>query len=417
MNKHTEYKFSVIIPVYNVESYLRQCLDSVLNQTYSNYEVICIEDVSTDHSLDILQEYQFKIPMKILVNDKNSGLSYARNRGMDVASGEYILFLDSDDYISYNLLETLAEELKTENYDFLTFDSKMFYDAGAGHTLTYNPIRKNQYPEIYKGQELYMLQSKKGDYKATVWQYCYNKCFLQENNLRFVVGRYNEDEEFSFYTFMNAKRIKVLSKTLHYYRVRNGSIMSPDKIPERLLDNIDSYMDYIHFYLENKGLDPNLEECVQFQVDNRARNILANFSQLTYDKRVLFEKSMRNDLQRLFMREILSRSKKKIFCKEAAQQLETHEKIYVYGAGKYAKKVIQILDGEEIQLQGILVSNADKNPEEYCRYKVYECEKVKEQLPGALIIVGVSEKNSAEIIDNLKKIEAVDILECKYLFV
>lgn len=413
----TEYMFSVIIPVYNVENYLRQCLDSILNQTYTDYEVICIEDVSTDHSMEILQEYQSKSSIKVLINDKNYGLSYTRNRGIDAANGKYILFLDSDDYVSDNLLEILADKLKAEEYDFLTFDSKVIYEPDVEDKSTWSSARKNKYPDIYNGQELYVLQTKQGDYRPTVWQYCYNKQFLKENKLRFVVGRYNEDEEFSFYAFMKAKRIKVFSETLHYYRVRNNSIMSIDKISERLLDNIDSYIDYMHFYIECNRENTILTKCAKIQVDRGAWMILNNYSMLSYEKKILFDKSMRNDLQQLFMREILSRSKKRIFCREAARQLETHESIYVYGAGKYAKKVIQILDGEGIQLQGILVSNADNNPEEYCRYRVYEYEKIKERLSGALVIIGVSEKNSAGIIDSLKKIETVDILECKYLLV
>lgn len=413
----TEYMFSVIIPVYNVENYLRQCLDSILNQTYKDYEVICIEDVSTDRSLEILQEYQSKSSIKVMVNDKNYGLSYTRNRGIDVANGKYILFLDSDDYVSDNLLEILAEKLKAEECDFLTFDSKVIYEPDVENQSTWDSARKNKYPDIYNGQELYMLQMKQGDYRPTVWQYCYNMQFLQENELRFTVGRYNEDEEFSFYAFMKAKRIKVIPETLHYYRVRNNSIMSSDKILERLLDNIDSYIDYIHFYIECNGENTNLTKCAMIQVDKGAGMVLGNYNMLSYEKRILFDKSMRNDLQRLFVREIMSRSGRKIFCREAAQQLETHKRIYVYGAGKYAKKVIRILDREEIQLQGILVSNADNNPEEYCRYKVYEYGKIEERLSGALVIVGVSEKSSGEIIDSLKKIGTVDILESKYLFV
>lgn len=414
---HTKHMFSIIIPVYNVEKYLRQCLDSVFRQSFSDYEVICIEDCSTDSSLAILKDYAAEHQMQILVNDKNRGLSYARNRGLEAAEGEYILFLDSDDYISEKLLEILAEELQKEDYDFLTFDSKIFYDRDVKHKLAYELTRKNQYPEVYEGQELYIRQLRQGDYEPTVWQYCYSRQFLEENALRFIVGRYNEDEPFSFYAFMKARRVRVLSAVLHYYRIRNGSIMSPEKIVERLLDNIDTYIEYIQFCIQAQGTDAKLEECAGLQIEKGAAGILDNYSKLTYEKRILFEKTMRSDLQRLFMREILSRRSNKIFCWEVAQQLETYEKIYVYGAGKYAEKVIRILEKENIKLEGILVSDENENPEEYCHYKVYEYDKVKKQLAGALIIIGASEKNTAEIIEGMEKYESVGILECKYLFV
>ncbi|GFI46932.1 putative glycosyltransferase EpsJ [Lachnospiraceae bacterium] len=413
---HTNYRFSIIIPVYNVEEYLKQCLDSVFAQTFLDYEVICIEDCSTDSSSEILRNYTVGHQIQVLHNDKNYGLSYARNRGMASAKGEYILFLDSDDYISENALEILAKELEKSDYDFLTFDSKKFYDENAKHILAYEPIRKNQYPETYEGQELYILQARQGDFKPTVWQYCYNKQYLERNNLQFVKGRFNEDELFSFYAFMGAKRIKVLPEVLHFYRIRNNSIMSPDKVVERLLDCLDNYIDYIHFYIHcremNKGL---LEECASFQVDRGSWAILDNYSKLTYEKRILFENSMRNDLHRIFMREILSRRDKKIFCSEAAQQLETYEKKYLYGAGKQAERVIRILEKEGIKLEGILVSKADENPGEFYHYRVYEYEKVKEKLSGALVIIGVSEKYSKGIISNLKECKAIGMLESKYL--
>lgn len=416
-NTCAKYKFSVIIPVYNVEKYLCRCLDSVFQQTFLDYEVICIGDVSTDHSLEILESYALDHPMKILVNDKIGGLSYARNRGLDAAGGEYVLFLDSDDYISENLLERLNEELQKENYDFLTFSSKMFYDSDVKYTLIYEPTRKNQYPEVYGGKELYLLQSRQGDYKPTVWQYCYNKQFLEENDLRFVVGRNSEDEMFTFHVFMKARRIKVLPDILHYYRVRNGALTGPEKIIERLLDSIDNYIEYICFYIQSHGTDMDLEECARLQVERGAAGILDNYRKIPYEKYIRFDQFMRNDLQRLFMREILSRQKRKIFCKEAEEQLGVHKKIYVYGAGKYAERVIRVLKNENIRLEGILVSNAKDNPEEYCDYKVYEYDKVKGKLSGALIIVGASEKNSAEILNSLTGSENVGILECKYLFV
>ena len=96
---------SVIIPVYNVEPYLEQCLDSVINQTYKNLEIICINDGSTDNSLKILEKYQKKDNRIKLINQKNKGLSEARNAGLDVAKGEYIAFVDSDDYLELNAYE------------------------------------------------------------------------------------------------------------------------------------------------------------------------------------------------------------------------------------------------------------------------------------------------------------------------
>ena len=115
-------KVSIIIPVYNVERYLRECLDSVVGQTMTDIEMICIEDCSTDHSWEILQEYVQREPRMILLrNERNSGLSYTRNRGIAVARGEYILFVDSDDYIVNDAAEKMYRIAKENDLDVLRF--------------------------------------------------------------------------------------------------------------------------------------------------------------------------------------------------------------------------------------------------------------------------------------------------------
>ena len=119
-------RFSVIIPVYNVESYLRECLDSVLCQTFQDWEAICVNDGSSDNSLAILDEYAAKDSRFKVVSQANGGLSAARNTGIDNASGEYIVFLDSDDWIEYNTLEILDTHLRTPNSDLQPLDMLCF---------------------------------------------------------------------------------------------------------------------------------------------------------------------------------------------------------------------------------------------------------------------------------------------------
>ena len=121
-------KISVIIPVYNVEKYLRQCLDSVINQTYKDLEIICVEDCSTDNSPQILQEYAQKDErIKILYNEKNSKLGPTRNNGLKVATGEYIHFLDSDDWLEPDAYEILVNHLsKCGQVDILHFCGEIY---------------------------------------------------------------------------------------------------------------------------------------------------------------------------------------------------------------------------------------------------------------------------------------------------
>ena len=120
---------SIIIPVYNVEKYLRECLDSVLSQSCSEYEVICVNDGSTDGSLTILKEYAKKIDKIQIIDQKNNGLSGARNAGINEANGDYNLLLDSDDWIEQNTIEILKKHI--DGQDVLCFNGRRFFEDGS----------------------------------------------------------------------------------------------------------------------------------------------------------------------------------------------------------------------------------------------------------------------------------------------
>lgn len=133
MKNNIEYipKVSVIIPVYNTEEYLRECLDSVVNQTLKEIEIICVDDGSTDGSLEILKEYAAKDKRIKVIHQENKGVSYARNVGLTNVIGEYIMFIDSDDYILPNTLQVLYDKIKSSNADLLVFGGDIFPDDGT----------------------------------------------------------------------------------------------------------------------------------------------------------------------------------------------------------------------------------------------------------------------------------------------
>jgi len=208
---------SVIIPVYNVEPYLEQCLDSVINQTYKNLEIICINDGSTDNSLKILEKYQKKDSRIKLINQKNKGLSGARNAGLDVAKGEYIAFVDSDDYLELNAYEeamkVMFDDNKIELIEFLVNafaeDNNVLNMDRAKNSTMYNHVN-------------FRLK------KHTVWG-C-NKVFkaniINESSLRFILDMtYAEDVFFTYAYNMLKKKSGFIGKLLYNYRIRKGSIM------------------------------------------------------------------------------------------------------------------------------------------------------------------------------------------------
>lgn len=208
--------FSIVVPVYNVEAYLNQCLESLQAQDYTDFEVICVNDGSTDGSREILAEWETHFPQMRVIDRENGGLSAARNTGLTAASGDYVVFVDSDDWVEPTMLTRLAEESNCE--DMICFACRKS-DSGA----TDKPL-----PEQSDGWNYYnrhALEARTVPF-VCVWQRCYRRVFLKENGLRFREGILHEDNEFTPRACLKAKSVKVIPDILYNYRVRSGSIMT-----------------------------------------------------------------------------------------------------------------------------------------------------------------------------------------------
>lgn len=218
-------KFSIVIPVYNVENYLSQCLDSVVRQTLLDIEIICVNDGTKDRSRSVLEEYK-NIDNRIQIIDKeNGGLSSARNAGLEVATGEYILFLDSDDYLEEKTCERLYYETLENQPDIIVF---------GAHIFPYYPwpdewLIRNLSPRTvaYQNHGVYALLNENGAYPF-VWRNCFNRTFLSKNNLTFdETVRFGEDIIFQFMSFPQTEKIIFISDKLYHYRwSRTGSLMA-----------------------------------------------------------------------------------------------------------------------------------------------------------------------------------------------
>ncbi|MFA7083381.1 MAG: glycosyltransferase [Arcobacteraceae bacterium] len=210
-------KISVIIPVYNVERYLHTCLASVIAQTFKDIEIICIDDASADDSFKIIKEFQSKDSrIIILQNAKNKGLGYSRNEGIKKAKGEYILFLDSDDFISSDLLEKTYALAQKENSDIVKFRNRRVQDNG---TLTF--IVSNIYQ--YGVEKTIVKDIISMKYFSAAWECLYKKTLLIENNL-FFPNIYYEDIAIAFKLFYYAKKVSFSNEILYNWRQRKGSI-------------------------------------------------------------------------------------------------------------------------------------------------------------------------------------------------
>ena len=212
-----KHKFSLIIPAYNVEKYIKKCLDSVLNQTYNDYEIIIINDGSTDNTSKLLESYKSNKKIKI-INQENKGLSNARNTGVSNAKGDYILFIDSDDFIEKELLEILNKTIKDE--DLVRFHIRILDET--------NKIIKEYKEETFNnlnGIEAFNKLSKYNLVELAVC-YAYKKDTFLKNNYKFEEKTYHEDFGLIPYIIISSKKVTSINYIGYNYLQRKNSIMN-----------------------------------------------------------------------------------------------------------------------------------------------------------------------------------------------
>lgn len=221
-----EPKVSVIIPVYNVETYLRQCLDSVCAQTMKEIEIICVDDGSTDSSPLILKEYAEKDDrIKVLIQ-KNGGAGAARNYGLRESRGEYLSFLDSDDFFEPDMLEEAYKSIEEYQADFVVFESDQYHMNTKEYVKNPWVVRRKDIPPYMPFKHRELTDNVFKTFVGWAWDKLYRKSFVTEHDLWFQEQRTSNDLLFVFSALVLAKRIAVVYKTLAHQRRGSGESLS-----------------------------------------------------------------------------------------------------------------------------------------------------------------------------------------------
>ena len=281
MEKET-LKLSIIIPFYNVEKYIAECLDSVFAQDIpeTEYEVICVNDCSPDASRNIVMDYQKKHKNIILIeHETNKMLGAARNTGLKAAKGEYVWFIDSDDYIEKNVLKILLDFAYSNRLDILKFNSYRFNENSELTNFMHLP----KSTEIIKGVE-YCQNYLLSNWNLLTWSKIFKREFILTNNLFFPEGVYFEDNYHSIKAYFLAKHFSYINKSIYYYRINQNSIMTsknlwgPKKMADRFEYNINS-IDFIDKYdiAIDEKFKFDLINCYIWALSKYRKNIL-NFT-------------------------------------------------------------------------------------------------------------------------------------------
>lgn len=243
----SEVELSVIVPVYNSEPWLHECLLSVLGQTGVGIEVICVDDGSSDDSVRIIREYQALDPRVRLIRQPNGGLSVARNSGIQAARGRYLCFLDSDDYWRLDGAATLVQRADADRLDVLQFDAVPFPDAGVSdeawkkYANYYKRTHEQRQPTA--GVDLIASQLASADYKPSACLYLVRASHIAEFGFRFIPGMTHEDNPFTFAVLINSERTAHMPIDFYARRVRPSSIMTSASLEASLRGYLISYVE------------------------------------------------------------------------------------------------------------------------------------------------------------------------------
>lgn len=279
---------SIVIPVYNVEKYLKECVDSAINQTYKNIEIILVDDGSKDNSGKICDEYKEKDERVIVIHKENGGLSDARNCGMANANGEYIYFLDSDDYILENTISELLEKAIENSSDFVFFGATSFLDDDTSVKKTMSYDRKGDYGTS-SGPEMINRLYNNGDFYTAIPLMFYRKSFIDKNNLEFYKGILHEDNLFSVQAFLAAEIVTHLNKDFYQRRIRDESIMTTPFSKRNFLGYSICIQELIPYYLKaqkNSAQELFLEKFLKERMNWTVNGYfdLCSFEQKTVNK-------------------------------------------------------------------------------------------------------------------------------------
>ena len=279
------YKVSVIIPMYKVEEYLRECLDSVVNQTLKDIEVICVDDGSPDRSAEIAAEYVEKYQNFKLIRKENGGLSDARNAGLDVATGEYIYFLDSDDYIASSMLEILYQKANENALDIIYFNANLVFQDAQIREKNKNYIdyytRRNDYSGLCSGQNMFAKMQKDKKFLPSACLQIFRREFIEHNGFRFYTGILHEDNLFSFCCAMSAEKTDYVPDAFYFRCMHDDSIMTSQKSMRNVEGYIVSYYEALAFLRNVKIEDsvaPVVNEFLYYSLYRNACNIWKGLS-------------------------------------------------------------------------------------------------------------------------------------------
>lgn len=394
---------SVVVAAYNVESYLQECLDSILTQDYANFELICVDDASTDNTSLILESYKKDRRICVIHNSQNMGLSAVRNIGMDMAKGKYLLFVDGDDMIATNLLDITVNCAEKHHLDEVSFSYEVFTQESEWKWIKRNHHTPKELSNIIlTGRQMIILREKMlATNNATMasscsWAWLYNRSFLKKNRLRFEQNILHEDMLFWFQCSLCARRVMIVDRELYFYRKNTGSITTSWRATRaRSLFFIISqiYGEWIKNTFSNE--------------ENKAIERLMKRLWAGYKKAELMEETEEIKLNAAIdcFYDLLHGKQSFIFGQlpnDSFDIISKVDNVFVYGAGDAAAEVFQQLLMNNIQVKGVMVTNKKGNPKCFGGITVKTLDEWG-FIDNSVVVLAITKKYRADIESRLRE--------------
>ena len=361
MNVESQIDISVVIPMYNVASYVKECLDSVVAQNNVKFEIICINDGSTDSTLEIIEKYEKKYSNVRVYSQENRGLSATRNKGIELAQGEYIYFLDGDDKLANkNCFCDLMSQMGSYKLDMLEFDASVFFETedlrknSSSYERMYH--RDKSYGYYENGIDLFLQLRSDNKYYCSSCIRLYRREFLLANQLSFCENILYEDNIHTLACYMCAKAVMHINLTIMLRRVRNNSITQSPL-------NFKNFLSYVKVYQEimrlwNLNNNPVLEEELCKICDDNKETIIDVYFKLTKEERKKISELA--PAVRYEIRNIIDNRKKTQDFLFPYYLFFYNDHIMIYGAGKIGKSFYREAKRDNIvNIEGIVDQRGD----------------------------------------------------------
>lgn len=355
-----EQTISVIIPIYNVEKYLAQCLDSVIQQSHKNLEILCIDNCSTDSSYEIAQEYAKKDPrITVVQNETNMGLPVSRNVGASMAQGKYLYFLDSDDWIEPDTLEVMVQTAEEKNLDVCMIEAVPEYESQTARDfmgLSESFFQyKNPLGKVATGQEVFEQFMDSNEMHNEIWLQLILREHFERNSLTFFKGlTYGDDGLMTFQNLMVAQRVFCLKKICYHYRIREASVMMSRRKYSDVKSITIYYMEVLLSFLkENIPKEKwHLYKKHFHQLRHFARFI---YREATGKEPTKVEETLLN-LEHLLLEAPLETLPT---WADFRNEKEKYKELCFFGAGKEGKKALKAFEIENFPLPVAICDNAE----------------------------------------------------------